>query len=64
MSKAEKICKALEDMWMCCEEIRNSGKCDNCPMKYLCLMDTPLVEVADLLSSETATEFIEYAENA
>lgn len=62
MTRAEKICKALEDLWMCCEEIRNTSCCGDCPLKYTCLMDTPLVEVADLLSSKSIDEFIEYAE--
>lgn len=63
MSKAEKIVKALEDLYNCCIEIKDCGRCDDCPMKSLCLEDNDVITVADLLSTETVTEFIKFAED-
>lgn len=66
MTRAEKICKAFEDLLDCCQEIKESEKCDGCPMKrdYLCLEDNDVITVADLLHTEIVTELIEYAERA
>lgn len=62
MTRAQKICKAFEDLLDCCQEIKDSEKCDECPMKVLCFEDNDVITVADLLHTEIVTEFIEYAE--
>ena len=65
MSRAEKICRAFEDLLDCCEEIKDSGKCGSeCPMKTLCLEENDGLTIADLIHTEIVTDFIEYAENA
>lgn len=63
MSREEKICKAVDDMWACCERVKEIGKCNaDCPMHTTCLEDASFVEVADLLYEENVRNFIEYAE--
>ncbi len=63
MTRAEKICRAIEHLWDCCEEIKENGRCGSgCPMHTTCLDETSFVEVADLIYEENVTNFIRYAE--
>lgn len=63
MTRAQKIYKALEEMTMCCERIKECEKCGECPMMGDCLDDAPFLDVAYNTSADTIAEFIEMAEN-
>lgn len=64
MKDTKKICDAIEVMLDACAEIKDSGKCNSrdCPMFSLCLEETSFIEVADLLYSEKAEEFLKVAD--
>lgn len=62
MTRAQKIYKALEEMTMCCERIKECEKCGECPMMSDCLDDAPFLDVAYNKSAETIARFIEMAE--
>ena len=62
MTRAQKIYKALEEMTMCCERIKEYEKCGECPMKSDCLDDVPFLDVAYNKSACTIADFIEAAE--
>ena len=61
--KAKAICDSLEVLLEACESIRQESECQyRCPMAHLCLYDTPVMEIADLLSTETAEEMLKVAD--
>lgn len=63
MTRAQKIEKALEEMAMCCERIKEYNKCgSNCPMWTNCLDDTAFLDVAYNAPVEKIARFIEMAE--
>ena len=62
MTRAQKIEKALEEMTMCCERIKEYRKCGECPMKSDCLDDVPFLDVAYNKSVYTIADFIKMAE--
>ena len=60
---AKAICDSLETLLYACESIRQESECQyRCPMAHLCLYDTPVMEIADLLSTETAEEMLKVAD--
>lgn len=63
MTRAQKIYKALEEMTMCCERIKECEKCRECPLWSDCLDEEPFLNVAYNVPSERLGEFIEMAEN-
>lgn len=63
MTRAQKIYKALEEMTMCCERIKECEKCGKCPMMSDCLDEAPFLDVAYNKSAETIGRFIEMAES-
>ena len=62
MTRAQKISKALEEMTMCCERIRERRKCAVCPLAVNCLDEEPFLDVAYNAPAEKIAEFIEMAE--
>lgn len=63
MTRAQKISKALEEMTMCCERIKECRKCAVCPLAVNCLDEEPFLDVAYNAPVEKIAEFIEMAEN-
>lgn len=63
MTRAQKIEKALEEMTMCCERIKEYRKCAVCPLAVNCLDEEPFLDVAYNAPVEKIAEFIEMAEN-
>lgn len=60
--KAKAICDSLENLVQACEWIREESECQyRCPIASLCLYDTPVIEMADLLSTEIAEEMLKVA---
>lgn len=67
MTRAQKIYKALEEMAMCCEAIKDSGKCrtDYCPLwSAYCLEDTDFATIAYEVDEKQWSDFVEAAEKA
>lgn len=62
MTRAQKISKALEELTMCCERIREYRNCAVCPLAVNCLDETPFLNVAYNAPAEKIAEFIEMAE--
>ena len=60
----KEITKAIEAVISACSKIEEHSACDDCPLHYLCLDETPVVEISDLVSSSLWDEFMEYASNA
>ena len=62
----KEIENAFERIAYACYEIKERDMCDNCPMKHLCLEDTgeSVITFADLISSGTWDEFLEFSDHA
>lgn len=63
MTRAQKIEKALEEMAMCCERIKEYRECGDCPMMSDCLDDSAFLDVVYNAPVEKIAKFIEMAEN-
>ena len=61
---ASKIVSIFEGLATVCEGIKEFGACSECPLKYICLDDTSTLDLADLLSEATWSEFLEYAKES
>jgi hypothetical protein len=63
-ASAKEISKAFERISDVCFSIKESGACDECPMKYVCLEDESAITLADLICSDTWQEFLDYEDKA
>lgn len=63
MTRAQKIYKALEELTMCCERIKEERKCPECPLAVNCLDTEPFLDVAYNAPAEKIAEFIEMSEH-
>lgn len=61
---ARNIEKAFELISLCCENIRENDRCDDCPMHYMCVNDykDSVVDFADLVSASAWQDFIDYSD--
>lgn len=61
---AKDISNALQYISEVCFSIKDSGGCDGCPMKYVCLEEEDVIVVADLMSTDSWQEFLDYEDEA
>ena len=63
---AADISKAFNTLMVSCEAIKERDRCDECPMRYVCLDDTEesVISIADLISASSWEEFLTFADNA
>ena len=62
---AKEIAKAFDLIYSACDNIKEHDRCDDCPMRYLCLEDPQqsVIEIAGLVSAAAWDDFLEYADN-
>lgn len=60
------IARVFDLISAACWNIKENDRCHDCPMRYMCLDGTygttSVVDVADLTSTGTWSEFLEYAD--
>lgn len=63
---ARTIAEAFDILLDACENIKSYERCDECPMRYMCLdaTDESVVSIADLMSDLSWREFLEYSAKA
>lgn len=64
MSIASRLPKALDELMMCCEQMKEYGRCngDDCPMNTFCLEETDFATIAYEVTKEKWEEFIKAAD--
>lgn len=60
---AKDIAKAFDLINTACSEIKDYDRCEDCPLRYLCLEDEAAIEFADPVSASTWDEFLNFADN-
>ena len=63
--EAHAIVEALNFIYELCDKIQDYDRCDECPLRYMCLDDseTAIVEIYDLISEGSWNDFISYGDN-
>ena len=61
---ARDIEKAFELISLCCENIRENDRCEDCPMRHMCVNDfkDSVVDFADLVSASAWQDFIDFSD--
>lgn len=65
LKDAREIGRAIDLLFESCENIRDHDRCDECPIRHICLED-PEVSFVDIFESSHDTlwdEFLNYADN-
>lgn len=60
---AKEIAKAFDLITTACAEVKDRNRCEDCPLKYMCIEEVAAVEFADFVSTGTWDEFLAYADN-
>jgi hypothetical protein len=62
----EEISRAFNLVSAACWNIKESDQCGHCPMRFMCLEGnygtTSVIDVADMVSTGTWSEFLDYAD--
>lgn len=58
------ISSAFDLISMACENIRENDRCDDCPMRHICVNDynDSVIDFADLVSESVWQDFIDYSD--
>jgi hypothetical protein len=60
---AREIAKAFDLIGTACQEIKDHDRCEDCPLRHLCIDEEVCAEFIDLVSASTWDEFIDFANN-
>ena len=66
LKDAREIAKAFDLIFEACNEIKEHEACEDCPLSFLCLEDpeVSVLDLGDLISASSWSEFLTYADNA
>lgn len=66
LKDAREIAKAFDLIFEACNEIKEHEACEGCPLSFLCLEDpeVSVLDLGDLISASSWSEFLTYADNA
>lgn len=59
---AKEIAKAFDLIATACAEIKDHNRCEDCPLKYICLEEETTIEISDFISAGTWDEFLMFAD--
>lgn len=59
---AREIEAAFDLISTACWNIKENDQCDRCPLKHICLEETALIEVADLVSGLSWDDFLRFSD--
>lgn len=59
---AKEIAKAFDLIGTACAEIKDRDRCDDCPLRHICLEEASAIEFADFINAGTWDEFLTYAD--